>query len=133
MPLHLLIVHFPIVLLTVGAGADLLGVLLRSPSLRRAAGWLVVLGAAATLFAFLTGGAALSYLLLSQPPGDPRVEAHARWATVTLWVVVVAGAARALWREHLAGTRGWANLFLAITAALFVAAATVTGTAIRHL
>jgi uncharacterized membrane protein len=132
MPAHLFIVHFPVVLLVVGAAADVLGVLTRNAALRAGAGWLIILGALAALLAFMTGGAALSYLLLSQPPGAEAVALHAQWGSAGLWPITVTGALRALWRRRLHGAPGWVNLAMAVVSAVVVVGATVTGTAIRH-
>jgi uncharacterized membrane protein len=132
MPLHLFVVHFPVALLVVGAAVDLIGTAAASPGLRRVAGGLLILGAFATLLAFATGGPALSHLLLSRPPGDPIVESHTQWGSAGLWVIAIAGAVRALWRDRLTGPAGWPNLLLALLSAAVVIGITSSGLAIRH-
>lgn len=132
MPLHLFIVHFPVTLLVLGAAADLAGALGRSPALRRGAGWLIILGAVSALLAFATGGAALSYLLMTEPGRVAGADVHAQWGSVGLWVAGATGLVRALWRHRLGGPHGLVHLALAVAAGAVAIGATLSGTAIRH-
>lgn len=132
MPAHLFLAHFPLALLVVGAAADAVGVAVGSMPVRRWAGVLLMLGAAAALLAFLTGSGALSDLLGRVPPGHPRIEAHTQWGGAGIWLLVGTGMLRAVWREHLSGPRGWVCLAAALVSALLVVAVSLSGTAISH-
>lgn len=132
MPAHLLLSHFPIALLVVGAALDLAALLMGRPALRRAAGVLLILGAVTAFAAFLTGQGALMRALGGDPPDPARVEIHTRWGGAGVWLVAGAGVLRALWRERLTGVQGWVNLAAALAAAAVVVAISLTGTAIRH-
>ena len=131
MPLHLLLVHFPVALLVVGAAADLIGAVLRNEGVRRWAGVLLILGAAASVPAMLTGQGAASVL-----PFDPqvyqRMEVHSQWGGAGLWLLVGAGGLRAAWRGRLQGIHGWISLALAVLSAVLVLAIASSGSAISH-
>lgn len=134
-PAHLFWAHFPVVLLVVGAGADLWGALLRREGIRRWAGALLVLGGAAALAAVLTGPGALEAALprlgVVGPAAD-RVEAHTRWGGAGVWVLAGAAALRAAWRNRLDGTHGWLLAAAALASALVALGITASGIRIAH-
>lgn len=134
-PLHLFVAHFPVALLVTGAAADLWGAVLRRPGVRRWAGGLLVLGAAAALVALFTGQGALDAALPRLGvvgEGAERVEAHTRWGGAGVWVLGGAGALRAAWRDRLDGPRGWLLATAALVSALLVLGITASGTLIAH-
>lgn len=132
MPLHIFIVHFPIALILLGAAGDLLGVAMRSEAVRIWAGSLLILGAVAAMFAFLTGAGAESAALSVPRPDRTLIDVHSQWGGAAIWPIVVAGGLRAMWRRRLDGPYGWANLAAAIVAAALVIGITASGLAISH-
>lgn len=133
MPAHLLIVHFPIALVVVGAMVDAVGTLAGRREVRRWGGTLLMLGAAAALLAFWTGQGALDRLGGGASlHASPTLEAHTQWGGAGVWPLAAAGMLRAAWRSRLDGPYGWANLAVAVLAAALVVAITLSGTAIRH-
>ena len=90
--LHPLAVHFPLVLLLLGAGAAVLYAALGRGVWRQAALVLFALGAVGAFASVQTGGA-----LGQDVEGEPVVEAvlgtHARMADYTLWASVLAALA----------------------------------------
>jgi uncharacterized membrane protein len=132
LPTHLYIAHAPIGLVVLGAGADLLGVLLRREDLRRWASSLVILGGAGAVLAFLTGSGALATMALRSSLEAERVAHHTQWASVGVWVVALATLARLRWRRALNGGTGWAALAAAIMAAAVMIGIMLSGMAINH-
>ena len=132
MAAHLLVVHFPIALLVLGAAADLVGWMTGRDSVRRIAGTLLILGAATAFLAFLTGQGAMDRVLARVHPGDPRLETHAQWRAAGSWLLLAAGTLRALWRDRLAPPHGIALLAAAVLSAAVVMAIGITGTEISH-
>ncbi len=114
--LHPLVVHFPIALLFLAVGFDLVTWLLGRPvALLRVTAVLYALGAISALVAFLSGRAAADGLDL---PTEviPAVTTHADWAERTLWffgILALVRLALAWWRHPLARA-GWVHglLFL---------------------
>jgi uncharacterized membrane protein len=131
MPIHLFIVHFPVALLVVGAAADLAGAALRSEAVRRWAGALLIGGALAAALAFFTGQGAAS-TLGRDPETYLRLESHTQWAGPGVWLLIVAGGLRGVWRNRLRGATGWAALALALLSALLIVAIARSGSAITH-
>ncbi len=103
--LHPLVVHFPIALLFLAVGFDLVTWLLRRPVvLTRVTAILYALGALSALVAFLSGRAAADGLDLPSSV-IPAVSAHADWAERTLWFFGIFALIRlglAWWRHPLA-------------------------------
>lgn len=135
MPAHLFVAHFPVALLVVGAAADVWGLVLQRPAVRRWAGVLLVLGGLAALLALVTGQGALDAALPRLGvvgEGADRVEVHTRWGGAGLWVLVGAAALRAVWRDRLEGPRGWLLAAVAVASAAVVVGITVSGTLISH-
>lgn len=112
---HPLVIHFPIVLVMTAAVVDLVDVVFeRSPWLRAATTTLYVIGAVATVVAFLTGTQAGSTVLV---PGMayPVLVAHRQWALVTMsYCIVVAVLRLAVLRGDGARSRGRRVLMLGI-------------------
>jgi uncharacterized membrane protein len=131
MPTHLFVVHFPVALLVVGAAADLTGAALRSEATRRWAGALLIGGALAAAVAFLTGQSA-AFTLGRDPETYLRLESHTQWAGPGLWLLIIAGGLRAVWRNRLTGATGWATLALALLSAALIVAIALSGSAIAH-
>jgi uncharacterized membrane protein len=131
MAIHLFLVHFPVALLVTGAAADLAGAALRSEPVRRWAGMLLIGGALAAALAFFTGQGAAATLGRA-PETYLRLESHTQWAGPGIWLLIIAGGLRAVWRKRLTGATGWATLALALLSAVLVAAIAQSGTAIAH-
>jgi uncharacterized membrane protein len=129
---HLLLAHFPVALVIVGAAADLVGVLARREAARVFGGILLILGGAAALGAFFTGGGALSEAMLRLGPGSPSLETHPQWGAVGTWLLAGGAALRAAWRRSLAGARGGVLLAVALLSAAAVLGIAATGHAIAH-
>lgn len=132
MPAHLYLAHAPIGLVVIGAGADLLGVLLGREELRRWASSLVILGGVAAVLAFFSGSGALATMALRSPVEAERVAHHTQWAGAGVWVVVLAALARLRWRRSLHGATGWAALAAVLLAAFVLIGITHSGIAINH-
>jgi len=107
--LHPAVVHFPIALLSLAVGLDVLALLLRRPAwLDRAIAGLFLLGALAAGAAFLTGQAAEDGLRDLPPAVEPLVARHAdaaRWTAITFAVLGIVRAALAWRRRHEAVLR----------------------------
>ncbi|HEX6751458.1 MAG TPA: DUF2231 domain-containing protein [Longimicrobium sp.] len=131
-PGHLFLAHFPVALIVTGAAADAIGAATAKQGLRRAAGALLVLGAATSMLTFLTGGAALQAIYPRVSPGDPRIEVHAQWGGAGVWALAAAGALRGLWRDRLRGPHRWILLAAAIASAVLVIAIAFSGAALSH-
>lgn len=131
MPLHLVLVHFPVGLLVVGAIVDLVGTLAGREGTRRWAGAMLMIGAAAALLAFLSGENAL-LTLGREIETQQRVEVHTQWAGVGIWLLMIAGGLRAAWRNRLDGAQKWITLGMAVLSALLVLGISLSGTAINH-
>jgi uncharacterized membrane protein len=131
MPIHLFVVHFPVALLVVGAAADLAGAALRSEPIRRWAGALLIGGSIAAAIAFFTGQGAAS-TLGRDPETYLRLESHTQWGGPGVWILIIAGGLRAVWRNRLHGATGWATLALALLSAALVVAIALSGAAISH-
>ncbi len=103
--LHPLVVHFPIALLFLAVGFDLVAWLLRRPvALVRVTSVLYALGALSALAAFLTGRAAADSLDLPTAVIS-AVTMHADWAERTVWffgAFALMRLALAWWRHPLA-------------------------------
>jgi uncharacterized membrane protein len=128
---HHWVVHVPLALLLLGAVADAVGAASQEPRLRRWATPLLVLGAAASLLAFLTGQGAL-LMVQARHIGDVRLESHAQWGGSAVWPIAVAGALRLAWRERLSGPRGGALLVAAIASAALATLVSRSGLLLAH-
>ena len=132
MPAHLLLVHFPVALLTVGAAADLFGAATGREAARRFAGVLLVLGAAGAVAAVLTGQGALLAAAGRVHPGSPAIETHAQAGAALGWLLGGAGLLRAMWHRRLTGAAGWALLAVAVLSAAAAWWVASTGHAVSH-
>ncbi len=92
-PLHPAVVHFPIVLILLGAASAIVAAFWRGGHMPRFAASLLVAGALGTWAAVETGESDGG--LLEGGPGarETLVDAHQTWAKRTLAIVIVAGAA----------------------------------------
>lgn len=132
MPAHLLLVHFPVALLTVGAAADLFGAATGREAARRFGGVLLVLGGAGAVAAVLTGQGALLAASGRVHPGSPAIDLHAQAGAALGWLLGGLAVLRAMLRDRLSGAAGWGLVAAAVAsagAAWWVAA---TGHAISH-
>jgi uncharacterized membrane protein len=96
--LHPLVIHFPIVLLTVASAIDVVDALFERPAwLSTAATSLYVAAAAATAAAYLSGVQAAATVFI---PGmaHPAVEDHRVWALLMVWYVVATAIVRVVAR-----------------------------------
>lgn len=132
MPLHLLISHFPIALLVVGAAVDVWGAIAGSESARRTGGGLLMGGSLAAVLAFLTGGDALAQLMARSPAGGPAVDAHVQWGGAGVWLLAGAGMIRALWRDRTRSPYSWITLAAGVASAVLVVVISLSGTALAH-
>ena len=80
---HPLIVHFPLVLLPLSVGVDLLALWRKRPQWQELAYGLLGLGAVASALAVLSGNSAAD-LYRKNPQVQGFVAAHEDWATLTL-------------------------------------------------
>lgn len=91
--LHPMIVHFPIALLIVGFLSDLIGIITKREFFTQAGFYLLILGAAGVIAAFLSGDQAGSGIseegVLKQ-----ALETHEDAASLTIWIVSVAAVFR---------------------------------------
>ena len=87
--LHPLMVHFPLVLLLLGAGVAVLYAALGRPVWRLAALGLFALGAAGAFAAHQTGEA-MEHEMEGEPIVDAVLPAHERMAEYTLWASLLA-------------------------------------------
>ena len=135
MSAHVLLGHFPISLILVGAVADLAGFVLASAPLRRFGGWLLILGGVGALAAFMTGSGA-SRELLARAAGDPvlfeRIEAHSMLASLGAWLLAGAAVLRFTWRDRMEGAESIATLVAALLSAVLVLVVGFSGMAVRH-
>lgn len=91
--LHPALVHFPLVLLLVSVGLELIGFLRRDARFTWGAQATLLLGTAATLFAFVAGNFAEIWAARDGVPQDP-MEFHELLATITSWAFVFLTAGR---------------------------------------
>jgi len=90
-PLHPAVVHFPIVLLLLGAVVAVASVFVDRWQLAWAAAGLLALGALGCFFALKTGDVAHESVGKLTPTAEALVDAHEEWAQRTAIVVAVAG------------------------------------------
>jgi uncharacterized membrane protein len=95
--LHPALVHFPLVLLLVSFGLEAAGYLSRDRRCTWAAQVTLIIGAVATLFAFVCGNFAEIWAARDGIPQAP-MELHELYATITSWLFVFLAAARLLLR-----------------------------------
>lgn len=124
-PLHPLVVHFPIALLLTALAFDWVGLLWKKESLTRAALYVQALGVAGTLAAFLTGNR--DEETAERIPGIEAVlEQHEQLGQISLWVAIAVLGIRLflVWR----GPSGTGSKVLMASLSLILAAlVSVTG------
>lgn len=118
-PLHPAVVHFPIVLLLLGAAVAILAAFWRKNHLPALAALLLVLGALGAWAAVQSGESDGGLLESGAPQREALVEAHETWAKRTLGISIVAAAAAAA--SVVAGR--WPRLARAVAAVAAVASA----------
>ena len=120
-PLHPAVVHFPIVLILLGAVAAIVAAIWRGGHLPRFAALLLVLGAFGAWVAVETGESSGGLLESGSPQMETLVDAHQTWAKRTFAVAIVAALAAVA--SALAGR--WPRLArgVAVVAAIVAAAA----------
>lgn len=131
-PAHAFLAHFPVALVVTGAAGDALGAILGRQGLRRAAGALLVLGAAAAVLTFFTGDVASFATPRHLGTDHPLAEAHTQWAVSGLWPIAGGGALRLAWRERLDGWHGGLLLAIALASAALVIAIALSGAALAY-
>jgi uncharacterized membrane protein len=94
-PLHPAVVHFPIVLILLGAAIAMAAVFWRKSHLPSLAAVLLVLGALGTWWAVESGESAGGLLENGTPQLEALVDAHENWAKRTFTAVAVAAVAAA--------------------------------------
>ncbi len=92
-PLHPAVVHFPIVLILLGAVAAIVAAVWRGGHLPRFAALLLALGALGTWAAVQSGEASGGLLETGSPQMEGLVDAHETWAKRTFAVIIVAAVA----------------------------------------
>lgn len=132
MTAHVWLAHFPVALIAVGAAADAIGAATGRQGLRKGAGALLVLGAAAALLTFLTGQGALMAAGARIGAANPHVETHTQWGGAGVWPLAALGLLRFAWRNRLDGAHGWALLAAAVASAALVIGIVASGLSIAH-
>lgn len=112
-PLHPVVVHFPVALLVTGFFVDLAGRILRKDWLGHAALLLLVLGALGTVAATQTGDAAEDEILQT-PALHEELEEHEEGGKRTMWLFLALAGARAglTWWRKFTPLAGWIALLV---------------------
>ena len=111
-PLHPMMIHFPAALLPASLGSDVLGKVMKRPSLRHAAWWMLAFGAASVPLAVLTGWV---WLRAREASDGDGLGIH-KWLGTSLALVFVPLVVWR-WRTHAReGTPGWPYLAAAAVA-----------------
>jgi uncharacterized membrane protein len=129
---HLVLLHFPIALLIVGAVLKLVAVSGDRPGMRVAARTCLILGGLAAVGTAFTGQAAEEIVEHALPAAEEVLEAHegvGMWAAYLAAAVVLAELATIRVRR---GALAWAAAVLALLTAGLTAYAGLTGGRIRH-
>lgn len=92
-PLHPAVVHFPIVLLLLGAAVALAAVFVRKRGVPALAACLLVLGAVGTWGAVESGESDGGLVENTAPQVNDLLDAHETWAKRTLTISIIAGLA----------------------------------------
>ncbi len=95
MHLHPMIVHFPIALLIVGFAFDIAGLFIKRESFTNTGFYLLLIGAAGTVAAFISGDIAGGGITEAGSLGQ-ALERHEEAAELTIWLVIIAAAFRLL-------------------------------------
>lgn len=91
--LHPMIVHFPIALLIVGLLFDAIGLFAKNEFYSKAAFYLLILGTLGVIAAYFSGNAA-GEGISEEGTLKQAIELHEDAASLTLWLMVLASAAR---------------------------------------
>jgi uncharacterized membrane protein len=120
-PLHPAIVHFPIVLILLGAGAAIVAAIWRGGHLPRFAALLLAFGALGAWLAVESGESGGGLLEKGTPQMETLVDEHETWAKRTLAITLLAAAAAGV--SALAGRWPRSARSVAVVAAFASAAA----------
>jgi uncharacterized membrane protein len=120
--IHPMIVHFPIALIIIGFLFEVVGVAANKEFYSKAAFILLLLGAAGTVGAYITGNLAGGGLS-EMGPLKQALEAHEDSAVTTLWIVGGIAAARILMvaTKRFTGTLRWLAVAFYIVGVLAMA------------
>ncbi len=121
MTLHPVLVHFPVALLTLGAGADVAGLVLRSPELTRAGWYAMVAGAPLAIVAAVSGLAAALDMGYVRPEIEDVVNLHGTLIAPSIALIALLFVIRYPWRP------GLPPHFKLYLAALFIAIGLLVG------
>lgn len=102
--LHAMIIHFPIALLLVGFLSEIVSFFIKQEFFRKAAIYLLLLGALAAIAAYITGTYAGSGI--EEGPLKEPMRLHQQAATITLWLAVILGLLVAV-TNYFRYTRVW--------------------------
>jgi uncharacterized membrane protein len=121
-PLHAMIIHYPIALLTVGLLVDLAALILKRAWLHHAALLLLVVGTVG-LFAALRSGEAEEDRILETPAIHETLESHEDSAKTTFWYFAVITLSRGIlvWRRRYTRTLTWAFVLVWALGAVLLA------------
>lgn len=122
--LHAMIVHFPIALLLVGFLSDLIGLLTKKIFFNQAAFYLLLLGTAGAIAAYLSGDAAGEGM--EGGSLGTAMELHEQAALITLWVTIAAALFR-LAATFFKRNNGWIKTIAMLLFALSTVAVARTG------
>jgi uncharacterized membrane protein len=131
-PLHSLLAYLPATLLASGAILDLVGTGGARPDLRRAATWLVGLGAVAAVATFLSGNAATHQPGLRAEEIRASLELHTFFGAVGAFGLTALAGLRVLQRRRGSAPPSWRLAALSVSAAAVAIAVTYTGLSIAH-
>jgi uncharacterized membrane protein len=102
LPLHPIIIHFPIALLIAGLGVDIAGWILKSDWLKRSATLLLILGSTGAAAAVWSGNVQ-EEMILKTPAIERTLETHSDSGelTMSLFLAIAATRAALLWMRRL--------------------------------
>lgn len=112
-PIHPMLVHFPIALLITGFAAELAGLLTGKEWLTRAALLLLILGTAGAISAVVTGQREEDKIV-ETPAIEHTLEEHEEAGEFTMWLFIAIAAARIVtaWRKSLPKAVSWVVLLV---------------------
>jgi uncharacterized membrane protein len=120
--IHPMLVHFPIALLIVGFGSDVLGLFLKREFFSKVGFYLLILGTLGVIAAYFSGDAA-GEGLAEGGALKLALETHEGAALLTLWLCVAAAVVRTglVAAKKFTGTLRWIPVLMFLAAVLSVA------------